>query len=101
MYLGVGLSSLSVLLDEASGWRAAIRYIGLICLCFAFSLFLLVASNVYAAPPNYTVVGVDKFNGADGAGNSISQNATALGNSFNAIINSIIVQVIDIIVRIH
>jgi predicted MFS family arabinose efflux permease len=42
MYLGVGLSSLSVLLDEASGWRAAIRYIGLICLCFAFSLFLLV-----------------------------------------------------------
>jgi len=52
------------------------------------SLFLLVASNVYAAPPNYTVVGVDKFNGADGAGNSISQNATALGGSFNAIIRN-------------
>jgi MFS family permease len=41
MYLGVGLSSLSELLDEAAGWRAAIRYIGLICLAFAFMMFLL------------------------------------------------------------
>lgn len=51
-------------------------------------LFLLVASSAFAAPTNYTVVGVDKFNGADGAGNSISQNGTILGNSFNAIIRN-------------
>lgn len=51
-------------------------------------LFILVASSAFAAPTNYTVVGVDKFNGADGAGNSISQNGTILGNSFNAIIRN-------------
>jgi predicted MFS family arabinose efflux permease len=42
MYLGVGLSSLSELLDEAAGWRAAIRYIGLICLGFAAMQFFIV-----------------------------------------------------------
>jgi hypothetical protein len=41
VYLGVGLSSLSEILDEASGWRVAIRYIGLICFGFAFLMFLL------------------------------------------------------------
>jgi MFS family permease len=41
LYLGVGLSSLSELLDEASGWRAAIRYIGLICLVFALLMFVV------------------------------------------------------------
>lgn len=41
LYLGVGLSSLSELLDEASGWRAAIRYIGLICLVFALMMFVI------------------------------------------------------------
>jgi len=41
MYLGVGLSSLSELIDEASGWRAAIRYIGLICFGAAACMFAL------------------------------------------------------------
>lgn len=41
MYLGVGLSSLSEILDEACGWRVAIRYIGLICGSFALLMFLL------------------------------------------------------------
>ncbi len=51
-------------------------------------LFMLVAISAFAAPTNYTVVGVDKFNGADGAGNSISQNGTILGDPFNAIIRN-------------
>jgi len=57
-------------------------------MAFLNVLFLLVASSAFAAPTNYTVVGVDKFNGADGAGNSIRQNGTILGNSFNAIIRN-------------
>jgi len=46
-------------------------------------LFMLAAISAFAAPTGYTVVGIDKFNGT---GNSISQNGTILGNSFNAII---------------
>lgn len=57
-------------------------------MAFLNVLFLLVASSVYAAPSNYTVVGVDKFNGADGLSSSITQNGTILGNSFNAIIRN-------------
>jgi len=49
-------------------------------------VFLLAVNSVYAAPTGYTVVGIDKFNGANGAGNSISQNGTNLGNNFNAAI---------------
>jgi MFS family permease len=41
MYLGVGLSSLSELLDEASGWRAAIRWIAIICFGFACLQFIV------------------------------------------------------------
>ncbi len=41
MYLGVGLSSLAEILDEACGWRVAIRYIGLICGAFAAMMFFL------------------------------------------------------------
>lgn len=41
MYMGVGLSSLSELLDTAVGWRAAIRWIGFICAAFsAMNIFL-------------------------------------------------------------
>ena len=35
VYLGVGLSSASAVLDEQYGWRNAIRIVGLICICFA------------------------------------------------------------------
>lgn len=46
MYLGVGLSSISEILDSAVGWRAAIRWISLICFCFAFlALFLIEPSR--------------------------------------------------------
>lgn len=41
MYMGVGLSSLAEILDTKVGWRASIRYIGLICAglsCLSFFL---------------------------------------------------------------
>jgi hypothetical protein len=41
MYLGVGLSSLSEILDEATGWREAVRLIALICYGFAFFVFFI------------------------------------------------------------
>jgi len=42
MYMGVGLGSMSAILDEAIGWRSAIRAIGLICIFFAvLSVFLV------------------------------------------------------------
>lgn len=34
VYLGVGMSSISVLIDLAVGWRGAVRLISLICLVF-------------------------------------------------------------------
>jgi predicted MFS family arabinose efflux permease len=39
--MGVGLSSLAELLDKAFGWRASIRYIGLVCVGFSALLFCL------------------------------------------------------------
>lgn len=41
MYLGVGLSSLAQLLDEAVGWRSAIRLIAMICFAFAILMLFL------------------------------------------------------------
>ncbi len=41
VYLGVGLSSASAVLDEAYGWRNAVRLVGLICFCCAFLLIFL------------------------------------------------------------
>ena len=38
IYLGVGLSSLSQILDEAVGWRSAVRFVALICGCVALLL---------------------------------------------------------------
>ena len=44
MYIGVGLSSLSELLDEKFGWRTAIVLIGVISLIFAWT-------NVFLTEP--------------------------------------------------
>jgi MFS family permease len=41
LYMGVGLSSLAELLDKAVGWRASIRYIGLVCAGFGSLQFFL------------------------------------------------------------
>ena len=40
--MGVGLGSLSAILDEAVGWRNAIRLIGVICIVFALLCVLLI-----------------------------------------------------------
>ena len=45
VYLGVGMSSISVLLDNALGWRNTVRVIGFICLGLA-ALQLLVKEPV-------------------------------------------------------
>ena len=44
MYIGVGLSSLSELLDEKYGWRNSIIFIGVISLIFAWT-------NVFLTEP--------------------------------------------------
>jgi len=41
VYLGVGLSSLSIIFDDEVGWKNAMLIVSAICLMLAFTLFLL------------------------------------------------------------
>lgn len=41
MYLGVGMSSISAILDDNDGWRETIQLIGYINYAFALSIILL------------------------------------------------------------
>lgn len=41
MYLGVGLSSVSAILDEAIGWRKTIVVIGVLCIAFGLPAIIL------------------------------------------------------------
>lgn len=41
MYLGVGMSSISAILDDNDGWRETIQLIGYINYAFALSVILL------------------------------------------------------------